>query len=89
MSSNTRVPWGFNRVTDRLPPAPSMYSSPVLDPATQTALYFDESGQPIEAGTHGTNKGQGTTTKSGGNPDGGGKPGTQVADDNNVDYVSD
>jgi putative ATP-grasp target RiPP len=89
MSSNIRVPWGFTRVTDRLPVTPSMFCGPVLDPATQTALYLDESGRPIDMGAHGTSKSQGTTTKSGGNPDGGGKPGTEVADDNNVDYVPD
>lgn len=87
--SSTRVPWGFTRMTDRLPVTPSSYGGPVLALATQTAAYLDDSGRPIETGDHGTNKNQGTTTKSGGNADGGGKPGSQVADDNNVDYVQD
>lgn len=60
------APWAIRLVTDRLPASPPPYATVTLDPATQTARYFDLSGQLIEIGKHGTNKTIGTASFSGG-----------------------
>ncbi|WP_174564944.1 putative ATP-grasp-modified RiPP [Actinomadura chibensis] len=49
-----RVPWGWTRVTDRLPISPPDWHRVELDPRTQIARYLDGDGQVIEAGKHGT-----------------------------------
>ena len=85
--STTTVPWAMRQVTDRLPIAAAGYASIVLDATTQTAIYTNASGAPIEMGEHGTNKTKGTTTTSGGSD--GSQPTPATNDDNNVDYESD
>ncbi|MCO5969013.1 putative ATP-grasp-modified RiPP [Actinoallomurus soli] len=74
-------------VTDRLPAGPPSYASVHLDPTTQTARYFDFTGQPIEMGRHGTSRTKGTASVSGGGD--GRDPQPQRQDDNTTDYESD
>jgi putative ATP-grasp target RiPP len=80
-------PWGLRLVTDRLPTSLPTYAGIVLDPATQTAQYFDTAGQVVEMGKHGTNKTKGTASVSGGGD--GAKPQPQTQDDNTTDYETD
>lgn len=87
MASTPAVPWGWTRLTDRLPASPPPYTSVTLDPITQTAQYRDVTGQVIEMGKHGTSRTRGTASMSSG-PDGKGPP-PQVQDDNTTDYESD
>lgn len=87
VSAPSMVPWGWKRMTNRLPESAPAYSKAELDLATQTARYFDHDGQVIKAGKHGTNKSVGTSTKSGGGD--GAKPQEQVQDDNTTDYEQD
>jgi putative ATP-grasp target RiPP len=84
---NTMIPWGYTRVQERLPVGSPLLSTPTLDPVTQTAMYVDEAGQPIEAGAHGTNKTKGTASMSGGGD--GNSPPPQKQDDTTTDYESD
>lgn len=81
------TPWGLRLVTDRLPVAPVSYDRVVLDPGTQTATYYDQAGQVIEMGKHGTNKTKGTASMSGGGDEA--KPKPQTQDDTTTDYESD
>jgi putative ATP-grasp target RiPP len=85
-SSSDPIPWGLTRMTARLP-LPTPAGRAVLAPDTQTTVFFDETGQPIEMGKHGTNTTTSTTTKSGGGD--GKNPQQEVADDSTPDYVSD
>ncbi|WP_272499820.1 putative ATP-grasp-modified RiPP [Actinomadura litoris] len=84
---NGAAPWGWGRVTDRLPTGPLPYARVELDPVTQCARYYDAAGQIVEMGRHGTNKTSGTATKSGGGD--GNRPQEQVQDDNTTDYSPD
>lgn len=89
MDTGSGIPWGLTRVTARLPMATPLGRAE-LDPVTQTARYFDEHGQVIEMGRHGTNKQTSTTSYSGGSggTDGQG-PKPQVSDDSTTDYEPD
>lgn len=82
-----RVPWGWTRVTDRLPVAPPDWHRVELDPRTQIARYLDGDDQVIEAGKHGTSKTKGTASMSGGGD--GATPSPQKQDDTTTDYDSD
>ncbi|MGH3376949.1 MAG: putative ATP-grasp-modified RiPP [Actinoallomurus sp.] len=53
-------PWGLRRMAHYPNTVTLGYSRVELDPATQTGVYLDSDGQPIEAGRHGT----GTDTRS-------------------------
>ncbi len=81
------APWGWGRMTDRLPLGPLPYATVELDPVTQTGCFRDAGGQVVEMGKHGTNKTKGTGTLSGGGD--GDKPQPQTQDDNTTDYESD
>ncbi len=81
------APWGWGRMSDRLPMEPLPYSRVELDPTTQCARFYDAAGQIVGMGKHGTSKTFGTASKSGGG-DGNG-PQEQVQDDNTTDYASD
>jgi len=81
-------PWALRLVTDRLPAAPALYSTVLLDPSTQTARYTDAAGRVVEMGRHGTSKTRGTASISGGGDDGNG-PQPRTQDDNTTDYESD
>jgi putative ATP-grasp target RiPP len=88
LAAGTRTePWGWARLTDRLPASPSWYASAVLDPDTQTTRFFDSAGTLIEMGKHGTNVTKGTPSMSGGGD--GSKPAPQAQDDTTTDYESD
>lgn len=91
MASSDGLPWGWSRVTTRLPLAPAAYSTATLDPVTQTGRFRDASGHQVDMGRHGTNKTIGTTSRSGGGKggDGGNGPQPEVNDDNTVDYAPD
>ncbi|PRX98101.1 putative ATP-grasp-modified RiPP [Allonocardiopsis opalescens] len=80
------LPWGLSRLTDRLP-VPGPIGRAELDPVTQTARCYDDAGQVIELGKHGTNKETSTTSYSGGSD--GSKPQSQSADDSTTDYAPD
>ncbi|MER7578038.1 putative ATP-grasp-modified RiPP [Streptomyces sp. NPDC126514] len=82
-----QAPWAMRLVTDRLPVGPPSYTAVTLDPSTQTAVYTDAAGQPIEMGGHGTSKTTGTASMSGGRD--GQKPQPQTQDDHTTDYESD
>lgn len=81
------TPWGWTRMTARLPEAPRRYDRVTLDPVTQTGRYLDERGQVIDMGKHGTNRQTSTSTKSGGGD--GNSPQVQAVDDSTTDYESD
>ena len=81
------VPWGWGRMTGRLPTTPPPYTNLVLDPRTQTGRYLDQHGQVIEMGKHGTNRTKGTASMSGGGD--GNQPQPQMHDDHTTDYESD
>lgn len=85
--SIARVPWGWSRMTARIPTGPSWYATADLDPATQTGRFYDSDGYLIEMGKHGTNVTKGTPSVSGGGDGNGPQPQTQ--DDNTTDYDSD
>lgn len=61
-------PWGLDRMTAFPHPIQVGHARVELDPDTQTGRYFDPSGQPIEAGRHGT--GTDTSPATGTNLDG-------------------
>ncbi|GGN91836.1 hypothetical protein GCM10011579_089080 [Streptomyces albiflavescens] len=67
------VPWGVRRMA----PYPAFdpgYARTELDPATQTARYFDAVGQPVMMPGHGTSTGTNPPTNTG-NPSDGAGPG--------------
>ncbi|OIJ88492.1 putative ATP-grasp-modified RiPP [Streptomyces colonosanans] len=65
----TPPPWGVNRMAPYPTMAPG-YAAAVLDPDTQTAVFFDKAGQVMEMPGHGTSTG--TTPSTGTSPDGNG-----------------
>ncbi|MGW5465219.1 putative ATP-grasp-modified RiPP [Streptomyces sp. NPDC003996] len=69
----THVPWGVGRMAPYPTMAPD-YARVMLDPATQTAVFFDASGHVMEAPGHGTSTG--TTPATGTSPDGQGQGNT-------------
>ena len=81
------VPWGVRLMADRLPEAPPAYARAELDPASQTARFYDAGGFIVDMGKHGTNRTRGTATRSGGGD--GKNPQPQRTDDNTTDYESD
>lgn len=85
MSESLR-PWGATRLVPFSGPAGAGYAGLELDPGTQTTRYLDASGQPIEAGKHGTNKAQNTSNPTGG---GDGRQPPEPDDINVTDYVPD
>ncbi|SNR26700.1 putative ATP-grasp-modified RiPP [Actinomadura mexicana] len=91
MSDNARParqhPWGWTRITARLPEALPFPGSVTLDAATQTGRYLDQRGEVIEMGKHGTNRQTSTATRSGGGD--GNTPQVQTVDDSTTDYESD
>jgi putative ATP-grasp target RiPP len=72
-------------VTDRQPVGDQPYAAVTLDPATQTARYFDPAGQPMEMGKHGTSR-RAASFSGGGD---GQNPQPQSQDDNTTDFESD
>ncbi len=52
----TPRPWAL-RLLRPYPDAPAEYARVELDPATQTARYVDEAGQPVMMPKHGTSTG--------------------------------
>lgn len=85
MEASTPTPWGLTRMTDRLAESPPLYARAEIDPVTQTALFYDGQGAPIDLGAHGTNKEFATATQSGGGGDGANPPKPQTNDDSNKD----
>ncbi|MEU8794602.1 putative ATP-grasp-modified RiPP [Streptomyces sp. NPDC048643] len=71
----TPTPWGVQRMAPYPAMAPA-YAHAHLDPATQTARFFDGLGQAMEMPGHGTSTG--TTPSTGTSPDGNGS--TQDSD---------
>ncbi|MFH9964906.1 putative ATP-grasp-modified RiPP [Streptomyces mirabilis] len=69
----SRVPWGVRRMAPYPAFAPG-YARTELDPATQTARYFDAAGQPVMMPGHGTSTGTNPPTNTG-NPSDGAGPG--------------
>lgn len=67
------VPWGVRRMAPYPTMAPT-YARAEIDPATQTARYFDADGQIIEMPGHGTSTGTNPATNTG-NPSDGSTPG--------------
>ncbi|MFJ8141121.1 putative ATP-grasp-modified RiPP [Streptomyces sp. NPDC096013] len=65
----TPKPWGLSRMAPYPTMAPE-YARAELDPATQTAVFFDSSGQVMEMPGHGTSTG--TKPSTGTSPDGDG-----------------
>jgi putative ATP-grasp target RiPP len=58
-STETRLtaPWALSRVSELEDAGPAPYARIEIDPATQTARYFDQTGvsiDPLEAGKHGS-----------------------------------
>ncbi|MDQ0761946.1 putative ATP-grasp target RiPP [Streptomyces canus] len=66
----TPRPWGVSRMAPYPTMAPA-YAGVRLDPDTQTAVFFDASGQVMEMPGHGTSTG--TTPSTGTSPDGQGQ----------------
>jgi putative ATP-grasp target RiPP len=87
MAVHDGLPWGLSRMTGRLPVGPPDYCDMVLDPVTQTGRFYDDCGQLVEMGKHGTNKTKGTASMSGGGD--GKNPSPQTQDDSTTDYDSD
>ncbi|MFI0404579.1 putative ATP-grasp-modified RiPP [Actinomadura sp. 3N508] len=81
------IPWGWTRMSARLPETPPLYDQVTLDAATQTGRYLDPQGRLIEMGKHGTNRQTSTASKSGGGD--GSRPQVQTVDDSTTDYESD
>ncbi|OKJ49581.1 hypothetical protein AMK27_36705 [Streptomyces sp. CB02009] len=71
----TPAPWGVSRMAPYPTMAPE-HSSVRLDPATQTAVFFDQHGAVMEMPAHGTSTG--TQPSTGTSPDGNGS--TQDSD---------
>ncbi|MCQ8829098.1 putative ATP-grasp-modified RiPP [Streptomyces malaysiensis] len=65
----TRAPWGLQRMAP-YPEFTPGYARTELDPATQTARYFDGSGQPVMMPGHGTSTGTNPPTNTGNPSDG-------------------
>ncbi|WP_326829361.1 putative ATP-grasp-modified RiPP [Streptosporangium sp. NBC_01810] len=90
MDNLRRKPWGLTRAT---PFSAAAHTSArthrvELDPVAQTGVYSDAvTGQPIEAGKHGTNREQATATAPP-TTDGSGGGGGGTAD-SHTDWVSD
>lgn len=87
MTLAPEAPWAMRLVTDRLPIGPPSYAAVTLDASSQTARYFDTTGQVVEMGRHGTSRTTGTASTSGGGD--GQNPQPQTQDDNTTDYESD
>jgi putative ATP-grasp target RiPP len=79
-------PWGATRLAPFTGPVGVAYARLELDPDTQVTVYFDETGQPIEMGRHGTNRSQNTSNPTG---RGDGKDPPMPDDVNVTDYVPD
>ncbi|WHM36330.1 putative ATP-grasp-modified RiPP [Streptomyces sp. BPTC-684] len=62
--------WGFTRLALYPNSVALPYSRTELDPETQTSLYYDTAGAPVEMGKHGTNNATAQSTSTG--SDGGG-----------------
>lgn len=58
--ASTPRPWGLRRMEPYANTELLSYTHVGVDPVTQTGVYLDPCGRPIEAGRHGT----GTDTKS-------------------------
>lgn len=63
----TARPWGLGRMAPYPTMAPA-YARAELDPATQTAVFYDGAGQVLEMGKHGTSTA--TSPSTGTSPDG-------------------
>ncbi|MET9757685.1 putative ATP-grasp-modified RiPP [Streptomyces sp. NPDC006372] len=72
--SNTARPWGITRMAPYPTMAPAVRAE--LDPATQTAVFYDSAGQVMEMGKHNTSTG--TSPATGTSPDGSGQPSTDT-----------
>lgn len=77
--ASTPVPWGLRRMVPYPAFAPG-YARTELDPATQTARYFDADGQVLEMGKHGTSTGTNPPTNTGNPSDGQGGGGSGGGD---------
>lgn len=67
--TSTPLPWGVGRMAPYPTMAPG-YADVRLDPGTQTAVFYDTSGQIMEMPGHGTSTG--TSPATGTSPDGNG-----------------
>ncbi|MDT0387790.1 putative ATP-grasp-modified RiPP [Streptomyces dubilierae] len=74
----TARPWGLGRMAPYPTMAPA-YARAALDPATQTAVFYDATGQVLEMGKHGTSTG--TNPSTGTSPDGQGGGDTDTGND--------
>ncbi|MGV9502134.1 putative ATP-grasp-modified RiPP [Streptomyces sp. NPDC003642] len=74
----TARPWGLGRMAPYPTVAPA-YARVALDPATQTAVFYDAAGQVVEMGKHGTSSG--TNPSTGTSPDGQGGGDTDTGND--------
>lgn len=63
----TPRPWGVSRMAP-YPTAAPEYARVAIDPATQTAVFYDRSNQVVEMPGHGTSTG--TSPATGTSPDG-------------------
>ncbi|MFW5421003.1 putative ATP-grasp-modified RiPP [Nocardiopsis sp. CNT-189] len=82
------LPWGLSRMAPYPPSAPLPYTRVEIDPLTQTARRFDRTGQPIQAGKHGSNVARPTHSETPMGGDGDGSPGGSRTD-TTTDYVPD
>jgi len=69
MGHLTPPPWGIERMAPYPAMAPS-YARAEIDPDTQTARYFDATGQVMEMPGHGTSTGTKPATNTGNPSDG-------------------
>ncbi|MCZ4603332.1 putative ATP-grasp-modified RiPP [Streptomyces sp. Lzd4kr] len=79
MGHNTPIPWGVQRMAPYPVTAPA-YARAELDPETQTARYFDATGQVVEMPGHGTSTGTNPATNTGNPSDGNGGGGNGGGD---------
>ncbi|MDV9187746.1 putative ATP-grasp-modified RiPP [Streptomyces sp. SR27] len=69
MGHATPTPWGVERMAP-YPAMTSAWARAEIDPATQTARYFDLAGQVMEMAKHGTSTGTNPGTNTGNPSDG-------------------
>ncbi|MFD7508415.1 putative ATP-grasp-modified RiPP [Streptomyces sp. NPDC059853] len=62
--TQTRAPWGTQRMGPYAVTATSPQYTPVIDPETQIAMIVDEQGRTVELGGHGTSTSGLTATET-------------------------
>ncbi|WP_405820969.1 putative ATP-grasp-modified RiPP [Streptomyces sp. NBC_00838] len=81
-------PWAIKRLASYPDPVELPYTRTGIDATTQTTLYFDADGQPVEMAGHGTNQSTSSPTATG--ADGGGAQPPAPADSDALeDHVPD